>query len=379
MEQQRDALRRQVLAEIERLQALEAQNPKETYRSWHAQAVQRELARQQYWIRATYPKYEHFFANGSDLSPQSIRPILLEVVEEWQADLFRLARLTWSLPFTRGYGRRLRFLIMDASNEKLIGILALQSPPLDFPVRDRLFAYAPGRKVELVNQTMDIFTLGALPPYNRLLGGKLVALAAVSDEVRLAYERKYTGRLTQLEQRALPARLVALTTTSAFGRSSLYNRLSYRGQVIAYSIGYTEGYGSFHFAPLYPTLCAFLEEQGRYHSGGFGTGPRITWQNVTRALDALGLPRQLLRHGIKREAFLFPLISNLQAYFEGQDSEPHYYQRPFAELAAWWRERWLLGRAARVDGWHRWNRQEILAMLTTVERSAKHGTADSPI
>jgi hypothetical protein len=43
---------------------------------------------------------------------------------------------------------------MDASNEKLIGILALQSPPLDFPVRDRLFDYAPGRKLGLPRQLL---------------------------------------------------------------------------------------------------------------------------------------------------------------------------------------------------------------------------------
>ncbi|GIV72024.1 MAG: hypothetical protein KatS3mg049_0580 [Caldilinea sp.] len=252
---------------------------------------------------------------------------------------------------------------MDCANNKLIGLLALQSPPLSFPARDRLFHYPPGRKTELVNQTMDIQTLGAVPPYNRLLGGKLVALIAASDEIREVYWRKYFGRVTEMEQRSLPPHLVALTTTSAFGRSSLYNRLSYNGTIIAESIGYTEGYGTFHLMELYPLFREFLESQGISTRGGFGTGPRRKWQTMVRALDRLGLSSDLLRHGIKREVFLFRLVNNLEAYMEGRDTEPHYRNLPLSELVAWWRERWLLPRAERVDGWREWRREEIKSRL----------------
>jgi hypothetical protein len=226
-----------------------------------------------------------------------------------------------------------------------------------------LFHYPPGRKTELVNQTMDIQTLGAVPPYNRLLGGKLVALIAASDEIREVYWRKYFGRVTEMEQRSLPPHLVALTTTSAFGRSSLYNRLSYNGTIIAESIGYTEGYGTFHLMELYPLFREFLESQGISTRGGFGTGPRRKWQTMVRALDRLGLSSDLLRHGIKREVFLFRLVNNLEAYMEGRDTEPHYRNLPLSELVAWWRERWLLPRAERVDGWREWRREEIKSRL----------------
>jgi hypothetical protein len=255
-------------------------------------------------------------------------------------------------------------VLLDESNGKLIGILGLQSPPLDFPVRDRLFRYPEGRKVELVNQTMDIYTLGAIPPYNRLLGGKLVALAAASDDVRRAYTRKYRGVVTEIDEQVIPARLVALTTTSAFGRSSIYNRLTYDGRAIAYSIGYTEGYGSFHLAPLYPLVCQFLEESGEVTRGGFGIGPRIMWQNYIRVFRLLGLPPHLLKHGVQREAYLFPLISNLESYMNGRASRPVYYHESFQVLAEWWHKRWLLPRADRVDSWHSWDKEQIKSMLT---------------
>jgi hypothetical protein len=342
---------------------------KESLRQLHRPATQLEIAAHQDWLRRHLPKYLPFFANGHEIIPERVAPALIEVTTEQQQNLFRVARLLWSIPFSKGFGRRLRFLVMDQSNGKLIGLLALQSPPLSFPARDRLFRYPPGRKTELVNQTMDIQTLGSVPPYNRLLGGKLVALAAASNEVRQVYRRKYSGRTTVMEKRVLPPHLVALTTTSAFGRSSLYNRLTYNGIAIAESLGYTEGYGTFHLMELYPLFRKFLESQGISTRGGFGTGPRRKWQTMARALEKLGLSADLLRHGVKREVFLFRLVDNLEAYMEGREAEPVYRDLPFSKLVAWWRERWLLPRAARVDGWHEWRNEEIKSRLL-IEQNA---------
>jgi hypothetical protein len=328
-------------------------------RQIHEPAVQLELATQQEWLERNLSRYLNFFANGDDIIPERIDPALVEVTTRQHRDLFRVARLLWSLPFSKGYGRRLRFLLIDQANNKLIGLLALQSPPLSFPARDRLFQYPPGRKTELVNQTMDIQTLGAVPPYDYLLGGKLVALVAASNEVRQRYWQKYVGRTTEMERRILPPHLVALTTTSAFGRSSLYNRLKYRDVAIAESLGYTEGYGTFHLMELYPLFREFLESQGISTYGGFGTGPRRKWQTMVRALERLGFSAEFLRHGIKREVFLFRLIDNLEAYMEGRDTTPVYRNLPFSDLVAWWRERWLLPRVERVHEWKEWRNEEI--------------------
>jgi len=342
---QADELRAKVLAELEHLgfdvndgELRLPDGEKDFYRKLHEPARILELQQRQDWLRRTLSRYLSCFAHGYEVEPEWIQPSLVEVQEDWQHELFRITRLTWSLPYSKGFGRRLRFLVMDEYNGKLIGILALQSPPLSFPARDQLFKYPEGRKVELVNQTMDIQTLGAVSPYDRLLGGKLVALAAASNEVRAAYRRKYSGRKTEMEGRILPAHLVALTTTSAFGRSSLYNRLRYNSTLIAESLGYTDGYGSFHLMELYPLFREFLESQGISTRGGFGTGPRRKWQTMVRALERLGFSRDLLRHRVKREAFLFPLVDNLKDYMEGWAAVPAYRDLPFADLAAYWRE-----------------------------------------
>jgi hypothetical protein len=215
----------------------------------------------------------------------------------------------------------------------------------------------------MVNQTMDIQTLGALPPYNRLLAGKLVAMIATSNEIRVDYRNKYEDRETLMEKRVLPAHLVALTTTSAFGRSSIYNRLRYHDEMLAESLGYTEGNGSFHLLRLYPKFRDFLEERDISTRGGYGTGPRRKWQTMVRALNKLGFSSDILKHGVKRESFIFPLIHNLTEYMSNPAIEPNFRNLPFEELVAYWRERWLIGRVERVNGWQDWEREQIKERL----------------
>lgn len=371
-----DELRQKIFDELQHLGfsfnkdgELTPPSSKEAIRELHRPSREIELRKSQKWIEKKYPKYEHFFAHGTEIVPNQIKPKLVQVTERWQRDLFRLARYYWSIPYSFGFGRRLRYLILDNSNQKLIGIFGLQSPPIGFPARDRLFSFPKEKKTELINQTMDIFTLGAIPPYSKLLAGKLIALSTVSNEVRQDYRSKYSDKKTEMEQRILPSHLVALTTTSAFGRSSIYNRLKFNKFSIAESIGYTKGYGNFHLQRLYPILKSYLELQDINTNGGYGTGPKRTWQLMRRALDKLEISTDLLKHGVKREAYLFRLIDNLEEYMEGKTTSPKYRDFPFDDLAAYWNKRWLKKRIERIDGWHTWDNRELLKSLTIGENN----------
>lgn len=365
-----DTLRAMVLDEVKALgftlvngSLIPVSDDKDFRRGLHSVARQIELEKADQWLTRAWRRYGDVFADGREVRPESVAPQLVLVEDQYHRDIFRLARYTWSLPYTKGYGRRIHYLVIDRAIGKLIGILGLQSPPLSFPARDRLFNYPKNRKTELVNQTMDIYTLGAVPPYNRLLGAKLIALAAASNEVRSHYETKYSSYTTRLEERQLPSTLVGLTTTSAFGRSSIYNRLGYRDIVEFRSLGFTEGYGAFHLERLYPAFREFLETQDISTRGGFGTGPRIKWQTMVRALNRIGLGSELLKHGVKREAFLIPLVNNLQEYMEGADRKPNHIDVTFEELSQFWKERWLVPRSDRVDGWHQWKTTDTECIL----------------
>ena len=92
-------LRRDVLAVLKALP--DDSSSKEDLRLSHSPAVRMQLEQSQPWIKSHYPKYSNYFANGAEVDPVQVRPALIEVKEEWQADIFRLARLTWTLPFTK--------------------------------------------------------------------------------------------------------------------------------------------------------------------------------------------------------------------------------------------------------------------------------------
>ena len=75
---------------------------------------------------------------------------------------------------------------------------------------------------------MDLYICGAVPPYSFLLGSKLVACLATAREIGDAFREKYAGATGIISGEAKPAELLVITTTSALGRSSLYNRLKLR-------------------------------------------------------------------------------------------------------------------------------------------------------
>ena len=351
----------------------EGRDTKDQVRAMHIPARISRLTDSQKWIQDTWPKRQHRFADGESIKPHSITPVLVPVETQEHQDLFRLARCTWSLPYSRGYGRRLRFLVMDEHHGALMGVLGLQSPPIDFAPRDKNIDYPDQLKVTMINQTMDIFTLGAIPPYNHLLGGKLMIYAAASKEIRDAYQERYSDATTQINGQVIPPHLVMLTTTSAFGRSSIYNRVTYPipgshlKRQVAERLGYTKGYGSLFLENLYPYIKQYLIQRGYQPNKGFGEGPKPVWQNISKAMTLLNLSDGL-NHGIRREAWSIPLASNAGEYLSGIAETPDYYPETFSELAAWWRKRWLLPRAERSRDWVDSTKASVLDSITVPSR-----------
>jgi hypothetical protein len=102
---------------------------KETIRTLHQGQRRERFLQQKAFIANRLPNLLRHFASGEDVQPARVRPSLDRVYSHtWRADLFRLASLTWSVPVSNGYGRRLRYLIWDENNGKLIGILAIGDP-----------------------------------------------------------------------------------------------------------------------------------------------------------------------------------------------------------------------------------------------------------
>ena len=309
-----------------------------------------------------------YFASGNEIVPQKIAPRIEMVTSGTrEAELFRLACLTWSVPVSEGYGRRMRFLVWDDSNGKLIGLIALGDPVFNLQVRDRLIGWsADDRKARLVH-IMDAYVLGALPPYNLLLGGKLVACLVRTREVRDMFGKRYNRSTGIISGESKRPRLVMVTTTSALGRSSLYNRLRLGGEDYFQSIGYTSGFGHFHVPnPLFEEMREYLRlRKHSYFDGNrFGNGPNWKFRAIRAALELMGVKRDLLHHGIQREVFMCHLAENCIDFLRGEMKRPDYNGLlSVSEVGALSLERWICPRALRRPDYVNWKRDNLVRLL----------------
>lgn len=303
-------------------------------------------------LRRALQRHRSYFPQAARIEPSRISPLVVPVRPgSLEERLFRIARGYWSMPYSKGYGRRLRFAIMDQHHEALIGIIGLQSPSADLACRDRFLNVPRDSKLEIVNNTLDAYTVGATPTYAPLLAGKLVAGYLCSPRIRQEYWSVYGARKTTQLQRRIPQPLLAITTASAFGRSSVYNRLRFQDRLVAKPLGYTQGYGTLHLEAVYPKMVTWLQSIGKHVPAGFGNGPKVRWQNIMNTLVSLRLPTKYLEHGICREVFLVELVENLLGVCRERETPI-----PIAfDDGAWgdyWRERWCLPRARRDSQWH---------------------------
>ena len=321
---------------------------KDSLRQLHQTAVAHKLERSKPGLVKYQDQLLRFIASGTDVVPDKIRPILVEVQPDSKEELlFRYATLHWSIPVSSGYGRRLRFLVIDDHNEKLIGVIGLGDPIFSLGKRDDWIGWTKVDRQERLHYVMDAFVLGAVPPYSHLLCGKLVAMLVASNQVRDAFHRKYADRISVIRNRMLASQLVSITTTSALGRSSIYNRLKFRDREVFHSVGFTQGSGEFHFANgLYAALHDYAVrhcDPTAKHSR-WGTGFRNRRELVKKCLPKLGLSSEWLYHGVRREIFVIPLAENTRQILRGEESQPVWYDQSADELFEWFRDRWLLHR-----------------------------------
>ena len=321
---------------------------KDNLRQLHRTALAHKLERSKPGLIRYQDDLIQSIASGSEVTTERIHPVLVEVQPDSREELlFRYATLHWSIPVSSGYGRRLRFLVMDAQNDRLIGVIGLGDPIFSIGPRDSWIGWTKQDRQERLHNIMDAFVLGAVPPYSQLLCGKLVAMLAASNQVREAFHSNYAGHRSVIRQRTLAGQLVSITTASALGRSSIYNRLKFRNRKMFHSVGFTQGSGEFHFAN---GLYAALHEYAVQHcdptakNSLWGKGFRSRREIVKKALPKLGFSSDWIYHGVKREVFVVPLAKNVRQFLRGEETEPIWYDQPVCELFDFFRERWLLRR-----------------------------------
>ena len=312
------------------------------------------------------------FADGREVDPARVAPRLVRVAAGTDdSTLFRLATRLWSVPVSRGFGRRLRYLVRDDHNGKLVGLIALGSPVFNLRARDAYVGWSHQDRERRLTRVMDAFVLGAVEPYASLLGGKLVGALVASREIADHFSQAYAGVVGRVSGRADHPDLALVTTMSALGRSSVYNRLrlaSADGSPLVRfePVGYTAGHGHFHIPlPVFEAMRRLLVAQGRAFaaSAEYESGPGRRLRILREGLAAAGLDADLARHGVQREVFCVPTVPDWRRVLLGQSDRSSAARPDAATLGQAAVDRWTVPRAARRPGFRAWTRADTAAGL----------------
>jgi hypothetical protein len=218
---------------------------------------------------------------------------------------------------------------------------------------------------------MDITTCGAIPPYNEILGGKLVSFLMGSPQVISEYRERYKDQESVIASRmkgepvTRRPDLVLLSTTSLYAvGSSQYNRLdapTANGNLEYIHIGESSGHGHIHISQrTFSTLVDLLDELAKQNddierpSNRFGNGVNYRMRTIKAALSQIGL-QPLHQHEQPRLIYLVPLAENWREYLTGKDDDPEYIYadteedpRPETQaLIDFWKLRWFYKRAQK--------------------------------
>lgn len=225
------------------------------------------------------------------------------------------------------------------------------------------------RKVGLASRVLDLNVCGAVPPYGGLLTGKLVALAAASQELATTYRERYSAVPSVIASQLAGRRIVRsadfciVTTTSLYGvASSQYNRLRVGVATDAgvvplrwEELGRTEGISSVHFSSETIELLG-LVAAGDGHRNvnyvfGEGTSPRL--RKAREGLACLFSPvDRLLAHRSHRRIYALEIVPGARrALVTNSPADPS--RLPFSAISDAWTVRWLIPRVGRGDALER--------------------------
>ena len=248
-------------------------------------------------------------------------------------------------------------------------------------------ALIANRKRKIGSNMMDIIVCGSIPPYNELLGGKLISILSCSPTVISDYTHRYENQVSEIASRMKGQRvirdskLVYLGTTSLYAvGSSQYNRikvpLSENSNLEFRKIGITEGFGTVFFSKETTSLFSKLlelQDGGKKINHVFGEGTSPRFRMISRGLSSIGIKADaFLKHYSPRIVYSINLANNTNEYLLGIDKDADYgydlnnptiVEQKTQELIDYWYNRWLTKRLTTVNIEQRLNDFDIESIL----------------
>ena len=296
------------------------------------------------------PKHEKYFAKSlSEIDPYKIKPDIEIVESKEQRELFKSAISFWSVPISAGYGRRINVILWDRYHNKVMAIAGLNDPVIGMELRDKFIGWNKCQRHERLYNLMTAYVLGAVEPYNQLLGAKLIAMLIGSKEITDYFTEKYKDKETIIRKRKPIPKLVAIDTMGAFGQSAIYHSLKEWK-----FIGYTQGRTHYHL-----TLNGFWEKAleiakqlnlNSLQKNVYGNGANWKFRVLNELFHILKIDDDVFETGHRRGYYFRPLVANWKEFLTGQTNDVIYQNKTKDEYIEFWKEKFLYKRVKKLGG-----------------------------
>ena len=245
-------------------------------------------------------------------------------------------------------GRNLHFIVKDNKTSKYLGVVTISSDFLDLTPRDKHIGWDRTLKTQggMINHTGIGSSIVPTQPlgYN-YVGGKLLSLLCLSDEVQKLWKQQY-GDI-----------MVGVTTTSLYGNTKVGGLSQYDGLDYWDKMGFTAG--SVSYEPEKETIYLIRDWLKVKHTRKYfewyiatkSTGQPYKRDHKNRSLQfvyaQMKIPKELIRSDHARGIYFSELYTNTNEFLRGDIKENQLVKKfdsSYEALVKIWKDKHARGR-----------------------------------
>ena len=281
-----------------------------------------------------------------------LRPIMKisngDEAETWNA----IRTFSSTMKNNSNIGRNLFFTVIDGQTGNYLGVICISSDFLDLTPRDNAIGWSRDIKTQqgMINHTAIGSTIVPLQPLGfNYMGGKLLALLCLSDDVQHEWKKRYGDVL------------VGVTTTSLYGNTKTNGLSQYDGLEHWNKMGFSSG--SVAFEPSrstkkmvfdwikenYPRK--YFEWWDAKNTSGMPLKRDHKNRSLNFAYSKLGIPKNLIRTEHQRGIYFSPLYDNTFEYLRKELDEKALvksFDTSTEALTEIWRTKYAKGRISML-------------------------------
>lgn len=252
------------------------------------------------------------------LEPELIYTPEYELSEYWNC----LRTFTSTMKNNSNIGRNLNFLVRDRVTKSDLGVICISSDFLDLTPRDNYIGWERKAKTQghMINYTAIGSTIVPLQPlgYN-YVGGKLLALLCLCDEVQNQWKKQYGDTL------------LGVTTTSLYGKNKAGGKSQYDNLEFWKPMGFSSG--SVSYETTKATVKMLRDWLKRNHTRKYfewyvakkPSGQPYKRDHKNRSYNfvysKLEIPKDIIKASHHRGIYFSPLYDNTNEFLCGKITE----------------------------------------------------------